>query len=121
MKCVIDKIICFIFRQIIYRHRLRQSEIICLATIMGIVFWGLPNLSILRADNQAVDRNDIISQIEQARCLISKDQFEQAIEHLVAAYNHADSGQDYLASAVLTYLIGEIYGQRGKEAVSSRP
>ena len=114
MKRNITYLICFIIKPINYRFRFGQSEIICLAAIMAILLPGLLNLSILRAANQAIDRNDIISQIEQARSLVSKDKFEQAIEHLVAAYNLADSGQDYLASAALAYLIGEIYEQRGR-------
>ena len=114
MKSFNNRIFSKIIKQTTHRFQLQRLEIICLAAIMSIVFLGLPNLPILQAENQAVDRSDIISQIEQARSLVTKDQFEKAIEHLVAAYNLSDSRQDYLASAALTYLIGEIYEQRGR-------
>jgi CHAT domain-containing protein/Tfp pilus assembly protein PilF len=81
---------------------------------MGILLLGLLNLSILRADDQTIDRNDIISQIEQARSLVPKDQFEKAIEHLVAAYNQAEAGQDYLASATINNQLGDIYERSGR-------
>lgn len=114
MKNISNHIFCFISNQITDRFQMQWSGIICLATFAGILFWGLLNPSMLRAENLAIDRTDIIARIEQANSLVSKDQFEQAIEQLVAAYNLADSRQDYLASATLAYLIGEIYEQRSQ-------
>ena len=118
MKCLDNRIFSYLIKQTAHRFQHGRSAIICLAFIAVFLLSGGLNLPILRAETQAVDRSDIIAQIEQARSLVAKDRFEQAIERLVTAYNLADSRQDYLASAALTYLIGE---SMNKAAVPSRP
>jgi hypothetical protein len=76
---------CFKIKQSIHGFQLERSKIICLAFTAVFLLAGGLGLPILRAENQAVDRSDISSHIEQVRSLVSKNQFEQAIEGLVAA------------------------------------
>ena len=82
--------------------------------LMGLVLLGWPFLSIAPADAQAMDRNSIVAFMEQAQSLISENHPERAIELLVRAYNLAESGQDYLASAALSLRIGEFYESTGR-------
>ena len=96
------------------RRRLRWSGVFISRTVLAILLVYLLNLSMSRAENLTADRADIISQIEHAQSLAEKEEFEQAIRHLVAAYNLADSGRDYLSSAALVYLIAEVYEKRGR-------
>jgi CHAT domain-containing protein/tetratricopeptide (TPR) repeat protein len=109
-----NHILFYLIKHNTHRYYIQRSGVVSLATIVSILFWGLLNPSISRAENLAIDQADIISQIEQAQFLVKKEKFEQAIKQLVKAYNLADSRQDYLSSASLAYLIGEIYEHRGR-------
>ena len=74
--------------------------------------WTL--LSMAPADAQAMDRSSIVAFMEQAQSLITEKHPEKAMELLVQAYNLAESGQDYLASAALSLRLGEFYESTGR-------
>ena len=91
-----------------------RSAVACLVFLLSVFCAGLPNFSILHAENSDIDRTDIIASIEQAQLLVKNDLPEQAIKQLVKAYNLADSNRDYIGSATLALLIGEFYEHRGR-------
>jgi CHAT domain-containing protein/tetratricopeptide (TPR) repeat protein len=114
MKRMIADIGRFIVGQTKHRCRLRRLEDIGLPILMGIVLVGCAQLSIRPADAQEADRSGIIALMEQAQSVTSRDQSERSIELLAAAYNLAESGHDYLASAAINDRIGEIYERTGR-------
>jgi len=61
-----------------------------------------------------IERNGIITLMEQAQSLTAGDRTGKALEVLAQAYHLAEAGQDYLASAAINYRIGEIYEGQGR-------